>query len=88
MTEVVIPGVLAAVTGGRRRFTVEGGTVVDVIEGLLRDHPELRVHLFDEQGAWRPHVRCFDDQGRVDHRMSDPAAGRLTILQAVSGGRR
>ncbi len=86
MTEVVIPGVLAVVTGGRRRFTVAGGTVVDVLEALLRDHPELRVHLFDEQGGWRPHVRCFNDAGRVDDDMSTPAGSRITIIQAVSGG--
>ncbi len=86
MTEVVIPRVLAAVTGGRRHFQVEGATVAEVIEELLRTNPQLRVHLFDDHGSWRPHVRCFDGVGRVGDDMSIPVGSRLTILQAVSGG--
>lgn len=83
---MVIPRVLSAVTNGRREFDVGGTTVGDTIDALIGQYPQLRVHLFDQQGEWRPHVRCFNATGRVDTRMADPAGDRLTILQAVSGG--
>jgi len=86
MPTVVIPRVLAAVTKDRREFDVGGTTVGDAIDALLNQCPQLRVHLFDERGLWRPHVRCFSATGRVDTRMGAPAGDRLTIIQAVSGG--
>lgn len=84
---VTIPSMLAAVVHGDRKFSVEGTDLAAVVEAVLVRHPELRVHLFDEQGELRPHVMFFhNDVGT--RRLYGPVHDddTLTVLQAVSGG--
>lgn len=90
MVTVSLPRLLEPAVGvARRRIDVEGRTLGDAIEGLLARAPELRVHLFDESRALRPHVLCFVDgeSTRLEDlgRELSPDAD-ITFLQAVSGG--
>ncbi|MBI3846443.1 MAG: DinB family protein [Planctomycetes bacterium] len=85
-----LPSLLAPFVGGERSFTVEASTLRGALDGAVTRHPELRVHLFDETGAFRPHVRCFHNA--TDTRWLDGLDGavadgdEVTIVQAVSGG--
>jgi molybdopterin converting factor small subunit len=84
---VTIPSMLAALVGGERRFTVEADAVGHAVTALFERHPELRVHLLDEQGSLRPHVSLFHNEVAIRAPTGTVAAGdTLTILQAVSGG--
>lgn len=87
---ISIPGLLRDCTGGRATVEVEGATIAQAIASLLRDHPLLRVHLFDEQSQLRKHVLIFhnDESTRRLPSLDVPLApeDRLTIIQAVSGG--
>ncbi len=85
--EVTIPAMLATLVGEERTFQVDGETVRDVLHELCVRHPELRVHLFDEIGALRPHVSVFHDDRTVHDLDASVADGaRIVVLQAVSGG--
>jgi len=86
MPEVTIPRMLAELIGGERRIEVCGGTVGEALEALCAGHPVLRVHLFDERGLLREHIRCFSNGRSAE--LGEPAVSgdRITILQAVSGG--
>lgn len=87
---IQIPSLLARIAGVERRLTGEGETVIDVLDDVLTRVPALRVHLFDESGALRPHVLCFLNETNtrwldsLDAPVSD--GDEITILQAVSGG--
>ena len=84
---VKIPTMLAALVKGPRRFTVAGDDLGGVIEAVFTLHPELRVHLLDEQGTVRPHVIFFHNEVAVrtlEGAVSD--GDTVTVLQAVSGG--
>ena len=87
---VQLPTILAALTGGKRELTVEGGTIREALDDLVRRHPQLGVHLFEESGAFRQHVLCFHNDVNVrwlkDLEKPLAPADTLTILQAVSGG--
>jgi adenylyltransferase/sulfurtransferase len=87
---ISIPGLLRDCTGGRATVEVEGATIAEAIAALLRDHPLLRVHLFDEQSQLRKHVLIFhnDESTRRLPSLDVPlqAGDQLTIIQAVSGG--
>jgi molybdopterin converting factor small subunit len=86
---VVVPTMLAQLIGGERKHAVEAGTVGGAIEQLLERHPELRVHLFDEDHTLRPHLRCFLDGAMITDLSPTIEEGAVvTLLQAVSGGRR
>ena len=95
-----ILGVVATVllTPHLRRFfadlpgtlEVEASSVRDVVRDLDRRWPGLGFYLVDEQGTLRTHVAVFVDGRRVTDRgrLGDriPAAARVQIVQALSGG--
>ena len=87
---VVVPRMLAVLARDERRIDVEADTVRNALEALFTRHPELRVHVFAEDGEMREHVRCFHNDRPVESPADwerVPAAGdTVTILQAVSGG--
>jgi len=85
---VRLPRLLEPAVGKVREVKVVGDTLRAAIDDLLRQHPTLGVHLFDEQGALRPHVLCFHN-GDLDREVSDRSLAdgdEITFLQAVSGG--
>lgn len=69
---------------------VEGETVAQVVAALDARWPGLAFYVTDEQGSLRKHVAVWvDGQRLVDRdRLSDPVSsgGKVTILQALSGG--
>jgi len=87
---VTLPRILAVVTGDVRTITVSGSTVQDALDDLIAQYPQLRVHLWDESGAWRPHVICLVNGRNLRWASEEPGDlepdALLTILQAVSGG--
>jgi molybdopterin converting factor small subunit len=89
--EISIPSVLAQMVRGRRSFAVEGETIGEALEDLLRQAPALRVHLLDDAGELRRHVLCLHagEYARGTRGLDRPlgADGTITILNAVSGGR-
>lgn len=87
---VRIPSLLAQVGDGRTTIPVEADTVAGALDALFALLPQLRVHVFDESGAVRPHVAVFH-QGRSAREARRLGAALspgevVTILQAVSGG--
>jgi molybdopterin converting factor small subunit len=89
MAEIVvtIPTMLATLVGGDRRFPVIGDDLGAVVHALFDRHPQLRVHLLDEQGRLRPHVMLFHNDASIRSLDGPVADGdTLTVLQAVSGG--
>ena len=87
---VQLPAVLAQMVEGERTFSVEGATIGEALEDLVRQRPGLRVHLFDESGGLRPHVLCFHNEqyarGREGLSWAVEAGDRLTILNSIAGG--
>ncbi|MGH8927104.1 MAG: MoaD/ThiS family protein [Acidimicrobiia bacterium] len=86
---ITLPRLLEPAVGAIRRVELEADVIGGAIDQMLRLHPTLRVHLFDEQGTLRQHVICFvaGSQTRLDDRsqvLEDPT--EITFLQAVSGG--
>ena len=87
---VVIPRMLATLIGRPRSIRLDAAVVADALEALFSRHPELRVHVLDESGSLREHVRCFHNDQPVaaaadwDRALAD--GDTVTILQAVSGG--
>jgi len=87
---VQLPAVLAPMTGGVRSMEVEGGTVREALDDLLRSQPGLSVHLFDERGGVRPHIACFHNDeylaaaSALARSLAD--GDRITILNSISGG--
>src|SRR4051794_32134242 len=88
--EVVIPALLRDSAGGRTKFTIDATTVADALDVIKRDHPLLRIHVWDDLGRQRQHVLIFlNDEGLKWMPSLDvplKAGDRLQIVQAISGG--
>ena len=92
MPKVIIrlPGVLGQMVGGKRRIEVEGENVGEAIADLIAQQPSLALHVYDEAGALRRHVRCFcndeyaSERGGLDAPLKD--GDTITLLNSVAGG--
>ena len=90
--EVVLPGVLADLTGGSRHVEVDpgGGTVADLLDTLGSVHPRLVRRIRDEAGALRRFVNVYVDgddvrfAGGLGAPVPDGAV--VQVLPSVAGG--
>jgi molybdopterin synthase sulfur carrier subunit len=87
---VRIPPILRPEAGGNRQLEVDGGTVREVLEGLVTSYPTLRERIF-EGGELPQFLNVFIDGSDV--RLFDgletpvPDGATVILLPAVAGGR-
>lgn len=78
------------IVGGDSAIDVEGDTLRAALDDLIRQRPELRVHLFDETRQLRHNVLCLHGDsycGRRDSLDVPLTPGtEIAIVQASSGG--
>jgi molybdopterin converting factor small subunit len=85
-----LPAVLAQTIGGERRIEVDGDDLQGALMDLVQLRPVLGLHIFDEVGVMRRHVRCFCNDKYASSRDDFTAPLRsgdtITILNSVAGG--
>ncbi|HEY4691042.1 MAG TPA: ubiquitin-like small modifier protein 1 [Anaerolineae bacterium] len=87
---VVIPTPLRQYAGGQKTVAVAGATVNQALDALTATHPDLRRHLFSEDGRLRSFVNVYlgDEDIRYlrqgDTPLTDGAT--LSIVPSVAGG--
>jgi len=90
MSTVRIPPTLRAATGGEKLVTVPGGTVREVIQGLVAAHPGLEAQLIAQDGDLNRFVNAFLNDTDVRHlqALETPVgeADTLVLLPAMAGG--
>ena len=79
-----------AVGVGERKFSIDGGTVRELLDRLFHDFPTLRNYLTDERGVLRHHVVVFVNGAAVTDKRTlaepVPSDGEVYVFQALSGG--
>ena len=87
---VTIPTPLRGYAGGQKTVSVEGSTVGEALQALTTQYPNLRQHLFAEDGQLRSFVNVYvnDEDVRYLKYVETPvgAADRLAIVPSVAGG--
>ena len=90
MSTVRIPQTLRASTGGQKLVEVPGGTVREVITGLVSAHPALASQLLAADGDLNRFVNAFVNDTDVRHlqALETPVADgdTLVLLPAMAGG--
>ncbi len=87
---VQLPRVLAGLIACERHVPVHGATVAEALRDLVRLHPPIGLHLFDDTGALRRHVLCFRNgvgvrsRAELDQALVD--GDRVAIVNSVAGG--
>jgi adenylyltransferase/sulfurtransferase len=87
---VLIPTPLRGFTAGHDRLDLEGGTVGEVLEALVRAHVGLKRHLLQEDGRPRNFVNIYLNEtdirylGQTGTRVEPGDA--ITIVPSIAGG--
>ena len=92
MAKVLIPTPLRQYAGKNDAVEVEATTVGEALGRLTGQHPELRRHLYTEEGKLRSFVNVYvnDEDIRYLSKEHTPlgAADVISIVPSIAGGRR
>jgi adenylyltransferase/sulfurtransferase len=90
MPEVLVPTPLRPYTGNQARLRVEGETVGQALDALVRRHPDLRSHLYGEDGALRNFVNVYVGEEDIRYRQQEDTVvapdEEISIVPSVAGG--
>jgi molybdopterin/thiamine biosynthesis adenylyltransferase/rhodanese-related sulfurtransferase/molybdopterin converting factor small subunit len=90
LVTVEIPTALRGFAGNRDAVQLEGRTVGDLLARLGSDFPQLKKHLFDDEGKLRNFVNVYvnDDDIRNLQKEQTPVQAKdvVSIIPAVAGG--
>jgi sulfur-carrier protein adenylyltransferase/sulfurtransferase len=89
-TTVKVPTPLRAFAGGHAEVEVEGGTVGEVVQALVKAHPGLGRHLLTPEGTLRSFVSVFvndrDFRSLAKDATELKAGDVVSIVPAIAGG--
>lgn len=92
MPTVKISSPFSSYTQGKLEIPVQGGTVVEAMNNLVDQYPNLRSHLFDNQGKLRPFVNLFLSGTHISELQgADTPLGETDVVRlvpSVAGGRK
>lgn len=88
---IFIPTPLRSYAGGKDEVEVAGGTVSEALDALTQSHPDLRKHLFTNEGKIRSFVNLYLNDEDVRYlpakENSQISAGdTLSIIPSIAGG--
>lgn len=90
MPKIHIPTPLRQYAGKQPAVEVKAATVGEALSGLLSQHPELRRHLYTEDGKLRAFVNVYLNDEDVRHLQKDATAvadsDNISIVPSIAGG--
>lgn len=89
--KIFIPTPLRPYAGGKDAVELEAPTIAAALDELTQSNPELRKHLFTEQGKIRSFVNLYfnDEDVRylpLKEETAVSANDTLTIIPSIAGG--
>jgi molybdopterin converting factor small subunit len=91
MTKIHIPTPLRQYAGKQSAVGVKGGTVGDALSDLVSRHPELRRHLYTDDGKLRAFVNVYLNDEDVRYLQKEATVVRendtISIVPSIAGGR-
>ena len=89
--KILIPTPLRQFAAGQSAVEVPASTVGEAVQALIRSHPDLRKHLYTDQGKLRAFVNFYLNEDDVRYLQQDqtPVAesDTLSIVPSIAGGR-
>ncbi len=91
MAKIHIPTPLRQYAGKQASVDVKGGTVGSALSDLTSQHPELRRHLYTDDGKLRAFVNIYLNDEDVRYLQKDATAVKdsdnISIVPSIAGGR-
>ena len=90
--KIHIPTPLRQFSGKQAIVTVEAATVGQALDRLTSSHPELKKHLYSEEGKLRAFVNVYLNDEDIRHlaeKENTPVkeSDSLSIIPSIAGGR-
>ena len=90
MPKVLIPTPLRQHAGKLDAVQVEGATVGEALDQLTAQYPELRRHLFNDEGKLRSFVNVYVNDEDIRYLQKDKTAldggDVVSIVPSIAGG--
>lgn len=90
MPKILIPTALQNYAGGSDELEVSGSTVEEALQRLTEDHPDLKKHLFSENGELRHFVNIYkgEEDTRTLQGIQTPVSDddEISIVPSIAGG--
>ena len=87
---ILIPTALRTYTGGEDTVSVEAGSVKGALDALTEKHPNLKKHLYNDEGQLRHFVNIYvnDEDIRYLEKNETPLkdGDTLSIVPSIAGG--
>jgi molybdopterin converting factor small subunit len=91
MTKIHIPTPLRQYAGKQADIAVKGSTVADALADLVAQHPELRRHLYTDDGKLRAFVNVYVNDEDVRYLQKEATilkdSDTISIVPSIAGGR-
>ena len=90
MIKIHIPTPLRQYAGKQGTVEVQGGTVGQALTGLISKHPDLRRHLYTEDGKLRAFVNVYLNDEDIRYLQKEDTAVKesdnISIVPSIAGG--
>ncbi len=90
MPKIHIPTPLRQYAGKQPAVEVAGTTVGEALSGLVSQHPDLRRHLYTDDGKLRAFVNVYLNDEDVRYLQKDATAvqdgDNISIVPSIAGG--
>jgi adenylyltransferase/sulfurtransferase len=90
MPKIQIPTPLRQYAGKQPAVEVPGSTVGEVLSGLVAQHPDLRRHLYTDEGKLRAFVNVYLNDEDVRYLQKEATAVQdgdsISIVPSIAGG--
>jgi molybdopterin converting factor small subunit len=90
MSKIHIPTPLRQYVGKQPTVEVNGITVAEAMNALLAQHPELRRHLYTEDGKLRAFVNLYVNDEDIRYLQKEDTALKegdsISIVPSIAGG--
>jgi molybdopterin converting factor small subunit len=91
MTKIHIPTPLRQYAQKQATVEVSAGTVADALSGLIDQHPDLRRHLFTEDGKLRAFVNVYVNDEDIRYLEKEATIitpnDNISIVPSIAGGK-
>jgi molybdopterin converting factor small subunit len=91
MAKIHIPTPLRQYAGKQATVEVKGTSIADALSGLVAQHPDLRRHLYTDDGKLRAFVNVYLNDEDVRYLQKEATAVKegdtISIVPSIAGGR-
>ena len=90
MLKIHIPTPLRQYAGKQAAVEVKGGTVAEALNSLVSQHPDLRRHLYTEDGKLRAFVNVYLNDEDIRYLQKEATqvkeSDNISIVPSIAGG--